>query len=428
MNSQSPRDLFLLHECVGKGNFGDVYRATEKSTNRIVAVKIVDLDESDEDINILIQEVQFLSQLKSPYITGYFNTYIQDVSMWISMEYCGGGSCADLLKCHRKLDETAVAYITRDVLRGLEYLHLQQKVHRDVKAANILLTANGGVKLADFGVSGQLSYTQVKRDTFVGTPFWMAPEVILRKAGYNEKADIWSLGITVIELAKGVPPHVGGEPMKVLFQIPSMPAPLLEDDPHGTAYSDLIKDFIKYCLVKNPAKRPSTTTLLRHKYFRSILRKYTLVPLIQQKDRWLAKNSKISKSKRPRLSLDYDPTPLNPIDWRLTENCQSGSTPNSGGVSPLTPKTSGGTSPCTSTPPQKDENRKEDHSCSLSLDGNVILACLNRVASRAKTEETKVSVLELGRVLHSYESRQPGLCEAIAEEICLYVHKHREFL
>lgn len=198
-----PSSLYSIKQCVGRGNFGDVYKACEKVSGKVVAVKVVNLEHTDEDINLLAQEIFFLAELKSPYITNYITTMTEDVSMWIIMEYCGGGSCADLLRniYNCGLPESKSAYITREVLKGLEYLHEQKKIHRDIKAANILLTDEGKVKLGDFGVSGQIRAT-LKRGTFVGTPFWMAPEVVSKDSdGYDEKADIWSLGITVYELA-----------------------------------------------------------------------------------------------------------------------------------------------------------------------------------------------------------------------------------
>lgn len=156
----------------------------------VVAIKMINLEDSEDEIKVLVQEIAFLSQLRSPYITHYYGTYLKDVTMWIAMEYCGAGSCSDLLKCHKKLSEDVTCFIIRDCLKGLQYLHSEKKIHRDIKSANILLTLDGQVKLADFGVSGQITATHVKKETFVGTPFWMAPEVITRKHGYNEKADI----------------------------------------------------------------------------------------------------------------------------------------------------------------------------------------------------------------------------------------------
>ncbi|KAK9449992.1 Pkinase-domain-containing protein [Limtongia smithiae] len=287
-------EQFMLLEELGNGSFGTVYRAIYKETGEIVAVKQIDLESCDDDIAEIKMEIQLLSDCDNKHITKYYGCFVRGYKLWIIMEYLAGGSGLDLLK-PAPFPEQQIAIVCKELLEGLAYLHGNGKIHRDIKAANVLFSAEGDVKLADFGVAAQLSNNLSRRNTFVGTPFWMAPEVIKQEA-YDYKADIWSLGIMAIELARGEPPLSQYHPMKVLFLIPKSDPPILEGN-----FSKEFKDFVSHCLIKDHRYRPTAKQLLKHKFIRNASSTEKLVELINRRDQWQSR--RIDRAK-PKLYQD----------------------------------------------------------------------------------------------------------------------------
>ncbi|KAG5518697.1 hypothetical protein PMAC_002666 [Pneumocystis sp. 'macacae'] len=270
---------YTLLEKLGTGSFGVVWKAVRRKTGEIVAIKQIDLESTDDDITEIQKEISLLSGCDSRYVTKYYSSFVKGHKLWIVMEYMAGGSALDLLK-PGPFTEAQIAILCRELLEGLCYLHSEGKIHRDIKAANVLLSFSGQVKLADFGVAAQLSSHKSRRNTFVGTPFWMAPEVI-RQSGYDYKADVWSLGITAIELARGEPPLSEYHPMRVLFLIPKAKPPVLEGN-----YSKEFKDFVSLCLIKDARARPSAKDLLKHKFIKSAGKSSLLQELLERRQEW----------------------------------------------------------------------------------------------------------------------------------------------
>ncbi|XP_069740472.1 serine/threonine-protein kinase 3/4 isoform X4 [Narcine bancroftii] len=261
--TKQPEEVFDVLEKLGEGSYGSVFKAIHKESGQVVAIKQVPVE---SDLQEIIKEISIMQQCDSPHVVKYYGSYFKNTDLWIVMEYCGAGSVSDLIRIRNKtLTEDEIATILQSTLKGLEYLHFMRKIHRDIKAGNILLNNEGHAKLADFGVAGQLTDTMAKRNTVIGTPFWMAPEVI-QEMGYNCVADIWSLGISAIEMAEGKPPYADIHPMRAIFMIPTNPPPTFRKP---ELWSDEFTDFVKKCLVKNPEKRAAATELLQHPFIKS---------------------------------------------------------------------------------------------------------------------------------------------------------------
>ncbi|XP_033867199.1 mitogen-activated protein kinase kinase kinase kinase 4 isoform X6 [Acipenser ruthenus] len=272
---RDPAGIFELVEVVGNGTYGQVYKGRHVKTGQLAAIKVMDVTEDEEEeIKLEINMLKKYSHHRN--IATYYGAFIKksppghDDQLWLVMEFCGAGSITDLVKNTKgnTLKEDWIAYISREILRGLTHLHAHHVIHRDIKGQNVLLTENAEVKLVDFGVSAQLDRTVGRRNTFIGTPYWMAPEVIAcdenPDATYDYRSDLWSCGITAIEMAEGAPPLCDMHPMRALFLIPRNPPPRLK----SKKWSKKFFSFIEGCLVKNYTQRPPTEQLLKHPFIR----------------------------------------------------------------------------------------------------------------------------------------------------------------
>ncbi|GAA6006602.1 hypothetical protein JCM11491_003113 [Sporobolomyces phaffii] len=275
--------LFTRKELVGKGAYGGVYKGIHNPTGQVVALKVIDLDTPDDDISEIQKEVALLSELRDAArhnITLYHGSYLSGYELWIAMDFASGGSIRTLMKSG-PIEEKYAALIVREVLVALSFLHRQDIIHRDVKAANILLTQTGKILLCDFGVAAHLQ-TNSKRSTFTGTPLWMAPEVITDGKLYDTKADVWSLGITLYEIIVGNPPHFGMEPLRACAIIPRSQPPTLPPDRGGDentdengngnsddGHSPAMKEFLASCLQVDPTLRPTADELSKTKWIKS---------------------------------------------------------------------------------------------------------------------------------------------------------------
>jgi len=297
ISQEDPEELFEMLDIIGEGSFGLVCTCRNIKQDIIYAIKFLETEEGDDQC--LQKEIDILKETSScANIVRYFGCYLKENTYMIVMEYCEGGSVLDIMKmCKKTLNEEQIQVISLHVLQGLKYLHSHRIMHRDLKAGNILLSIDGKAKLADFGVSAKLTSTIQKKNTVVGSPYWMAPEVINVQSdqdGYDFKADIWSLGITGIELAEGKPPLFDIASLRVIFLIPAREPPTLKDQ---SQWSHEFNNFIAKCLQKDPVKRPLVEELLEHPFVKKgIAKDYVLRQLVL--DSLPALNSERKKKER----------------------------------------------------------------------------------------------------------------------------------
>eukprot|EP00727_Mastigamoeba_balamuthi_P004517 m51a1_g14063 putative pkinase-domain-containing protein (400) ;mRNA; f:1224872-1226538 len=375
-------DDFEKGDLIGRGNFGAVYKGLNRRTGEEVAIKVIDLEEAEDEIEDIQKEVAVLSQVSAcPHLTRYFGSYLAGPELWIVMEFYGGGSVYDIMKMSSgTLEDGIIASLLRDTLKALEYLHEDGRIHRDIKAANIMLSSQGDVKLGDFGVSGQLSGS-AKRMTFVGTPYWMAPEVI-NQTGHDTKADIWSLGITAIEMARGEPPYAELHAMKALFLIPKNPPPELEPK-----YSKHLREFVAECLQKEPEKRPTAKALLKHKFVKSAKKPSSLLELISK---W-QNRPRPPVERAPVASPPPPPAALSPAAAVSAFSAAQSSTP-AAAAAPRGPATA-------QTPAQKGASALK----------NIVYPALGKLLQTNTEEEFVQNLSALKNGFDNAERAKPGL-------------------
>ncbi|KAK5987872.1 Serine/threonine-protein kinase MST20 [Cladobotryum mycophilum] len=270
-----PREIFRGFTKIGQGASGGVYTGHERGTNRLVAIKQMNLEQQPKK-DLIINEILVMKDSSHPNIVNFIDSYLCGGELWVVMEFMEGGSLTDVVTFNI-MTEGQIASVCRETLKGLQHLHSKGVIHRDIKSDNILLSNEGNIKLTDFGFCATINEAQNKRTTMVGTPYWMAPEVVTRKE-YGRKVDIWSLGIMAIEMIEGEPPYLTESPLRALWLIATNGTPQIKNEED---LSPVFKDFLYFALKVDPEKRASAHDLLRHEFMKQCVDLSQLSPLVR---------------------------------------------------------------------------------------------------------------------------------------------------
>jgi p21-activated kinase 1 len=270
-----PREIFRGFTKIGQGASGGVYTGHERGSNRLVAIKQMNLEQQPKK-DLIINEILVMKESSHPNIVNYLDSFLTEGELWVVMEFMEGGSLTDVVTFNI-MTEGQIASVCRETLKGLQHLHSKGVIHRDIKSDNILLSNEGNIKLTDFGFCATINEAQNKRTTMVGTPYWMAPEVVTRKE-YGRKVDIWSLGIMSIEMIEGEPPYLTESPLRALWLIATNGTPQIKNE---SELSSVFKDFLYFALKVDPEKRASAHDLLRHEFMKHCVDLSQLAPLVR---------------------------------------------------------------------------------------------------------------------------------------------------
>eukprot|EP01089_Gocevia_fonbrunei_P008430 TRINITY_DN2010_c0_g1_i3.p1 TRINITY_DN2010_c0_g1~~TRINITY_DN2010_c0_g1_i3.p1 ORF type:complete len:347 (+),score=48.46 TRINITY_DN2010_c0_g1_i3:198-1238(+) len=282
VSKADPTKLFLNLVKVGEGAAGEVFLANRADTKEQLAIKKMPLN--PQNVKLLTSEIHIMKESNHKNVVGYIDSFRVDNQLWVAMEYMGGGCLTEILEQfdYCQMTEAHIAWVCKETLEGLKYIHSLHRIHRDIKSDNMLLSSQGDVKIADFGYAAQLTQKKNRRNTIVGTPYWMAPELI-RGQNYDTKVDVWSLGIMVMEMAEGEPPYMEFPPLRALFLITTKGIPDLKEPEKWTKE---FRDFVAKSLEKDPEKRPSATELLKHPYLKSACDGPTILKIVEEARRY----------------------------------------------------------------------------------------------------------------------------------------------